>query len=87
MWFRKPSKNSKPIAKPQDEKTPLIHSGVIDKLKHTEDLKERHITAVGQDYVIIYIQTLVDQEKLEMAVIEPLTKSKWTNWQKKIDTN
>ena len=44
------------------------------QLNHTDDLKDREIYINDETYVILYIFTLVDQEKLESKVIEPLIK-------------
>ncbi|UJL46909.1 spore germination protein [Virgibacillus sp. NKC19-16] len=45
------------------------------QLNHTDDLKDREIHINHQIYIILYIAPIVDQEKLETKVIEPLTKT------------
>ncbi|MBT2668511.1 spore germination protein [Bacillus sp. ISL-4] len=44
------------------------------QLNHTEDLKDREVNINDVTYIILYISPLVDQEKLESKVIEPLIK-------------
>ncbi|MCS0824839.1 spore germination protein [Cytobacillus firmus] len=76
MWFRKFSKKiAQPHTNPQHDDTPISYNRIISKLKHTEDFKERKLSVSGQGYVIFYIESLVEEEKLEKTVIEPLTKS------------
>lgn len=47
---------------------------IKNTLNHTDDIKNREIEINHQLYILFYISTLVDQEKLESKVIEPLTK-------------
>lgn len=79
MWFNKlysSKKMSQPKANPQNEGPLISYNGILSKLKHTEDFNVRKISMSGRDYVIFYIESLVEKEKLEKTVIEPLKKSK-----------
>lgn len=52
---------------------------IKSQLNHTSDLKEREIHSNGQTYIILYINSLVDQEKLESKIIKPLIKMENNN--------
>src|SRR5690625_1360360 len=52
----------------------LSIENIKSQLNHTSDLKEREVHSNNQIYIILYINSLVEQEKLESKIIEPLTK-------------
>ncbi|MHA6250486.1 spore germination protein [Oceanobacillus sp. CAU 1775] len=54
----------------------LSLENIKKQLNNTDDLKSRDIQIKEEPYIILYISPLVDQEKLESKVIEPLTKLK-----------
>lgn len=72
---RKRSKFKKPMMNQADFSIDTIKT----QLNHTSDLKDREIHSNNQIYIILYINSLVDQEKLESKVIKPLTKTENNN--------
>lgn len=54
----------------------LSISNIRKQLNHTSDLKNREIVSHKKTYVILYIDSLVDDEKLESKIIKPLTTVK-----------
>lgn len=78
MLFRKNKQKNNYISLPTKTVKPenlLSLEKIKAKLNHTDDLKVREIQINHQDYIIFYISNLVDQEKLETKVIEPLLKN------------
>lgn len=61
-------------AKAEKSKKLLSLEKIKAELNDTDDLKTREIQINRQEYIIFYISNIVDQEKLESKVIEPLTK-------------
>jgi len=68
------------VTKKNKSKEPLINQAnlsvkyIKSQLNHTSDLKDRQIHSNNQIYIMLYIDSLVDQEKLESKIIKPLTK-------------
>ncbi|WP_017795562.1 spore germination protein [Oceanobacillus kimchii] len=57
----------------------LSIENIKSQLNHTSDLKDREIHSNNQIYIILYINSLVDQEKLESKIIKPLIKMENNN--------
>ena len=57
----------------------LSIKNIKSQLNHTSDLKDREIHSNNQIYIILYINSLVDQEKLESKIIKPLIKMENNN--------
>ncbi|MGE6717471.1 spore germination protein [Peribacillus frigoritolerans] len=79
MRFRKSESKKKKqgnLPKKDSENVGILSLEKIkSQLNYTDDLKDRDIHIDDQIYVLLYITSLVDQEKLESKVIEPIIET------------
>src|SRR5690625_3081356 len=61
------------LAKDAGNDSSITVENVKKQLNHTSDIKKREVHSNHRIFTLIYINTAVDQEKLETKVIEPLT--------------